>query len=367
MKNIFKLFLLLAFLAIWNLSLNAKEVKVLIVENKASLNIEASGSFKLADLDSGKKYLIKKGGKFKVSGNKKGVKAGSVSSDKSLKLDLNTSDGVFTVNGNKYKGSLLIKPTAAGVNIIEQLDLEDYLLGVLPYEMSHSWPIEALKAQAVAARTYTLKSIEDKKIKEFDLYSDVRSQMYKGSATVYDSVKKAVNDTKGQVLSYKNNLFYTYYHANCGGHTDPIPWIKDSIKPLDGAKCGYCKDSKSAKWQNTITLESINKFLKKNKIPGTFKSLSIAKKDSSGRAKTLRIRTSKTRRNISCNEFRVAVGSTKMKSCFLTSIKGRTLKGKGYGHGGGMCQDGAKGMALAGKDYKDILERYYPSSKIKEI
>ncbi len=367
MRKIFKLFFLFIFLAFGIISLNAKEVKVLIVENKASLNIEASGSFKITDLDSNKKYLVKKGGKFKVSGNKKGVKAGSISSDKGLLLDLRDTDGSFTINGNKYKGKLSIEKASSGVNIIEQLDLEDYLLGVLPYEMSHSWPLEALKAQAVAARTYTLKSIEDKKIKEFDLYSDVRSQMYKGSATVYDSVKKAVEGTKGQVLTYKDNLFYTYYHANCGGHTDPIPWIKDSIKPLDGAKCGYCNTSKSAKWQATITLESIKKFLKQNKIPGTFKSISIAKKDSSGRAKTLRIRTNKTKKNISCNEFRVGVGSTKMKSCFLTSIKGRTLKGKGYGHGGGMCQDGAKGMALAKKDYKEILERYYPSSKIKEI
>lgn len=102
-------------------------------------------------------------------------------------------------------------------------------------------------------------------------------------------------------------------------------------------------------------------------MDGTFKSISISQKESSGRAKTLTVKTNKTKKTVSCNDFRVAVGSTKMKSCFITKISGRTLTGKGYGHGGGMCQDGAKGMAQAGKNYKEILEKYYPSAKLKEI
>lgn len=345
----------------------AKEVKILLAENKPSVAVEASGPFKITNQATGKKYLIKKGGKFTVSGNKKEVKAGSVKSSSTLLLELNSPKDSFALNGGKYNGKLLIKTAASGVDIIERTDLENYLLGVLPYEMSASWPLEALKAQAVAARTYTLKSIEDKKTGDFDLYSDVRSQMYKGGAKIYESVQKAVSQTKGQTLSYKGNLFYTYYHANCGGRTDPMPWIKDPIKPLSGAKCGYCGASKSANWQATIPLESINKFLKQNKIPGSFKSVAVGKKEASGRAKTLRIKTSKTKTEVNCNSFRVAVGSAKMKSCFLTKINGRTFTGKGYGHGGGMCQDGAKGMAEAGKTYKEILERYYPSSKIKEI
>lgn len=367
MKYFLKFLCLFALLLCFNLKAAAKDVKILIAENKPSFSLEASGKFKITDVSAGKKYVIKKGGKFNVAGNKKQVQAGSVKADGDLILDLSSKDGFFTLNGNKYNGKLILKPASNGVNVIEQTDLENYLLGVLPYEMSHSWPQEALKAQAVAARTYTLKSITDKKIEDFDLYSDVRSQMYKGAGTVYDSVKQAVKQTKGQVLMYDGKLFYTYYHANCGGHTDPMPWLKDAIKPLSGAKCGYCSKSASANWKAEIPLDSINKFLKKNKINGTFKSVSIAQKESSGRAKTLTVKTNKTKKTVSCNDFRVAVGSTKMKSCFITKISGRTFTGKGYGHGGGMCQDGAKGMAEAGKDYKEILERYYPSAKLKEI
>lgn len=367
MKNLLKLLCAFALLFTAAAKTAAKDVKILIAENKPSLSAEVSGKFKITDTATGKKYTVKKGGKFVISGNKKQVQAGSVKTEGEIVLELLSKDGFFTLNGNKYNGKLIIKASPNGINVIEQTDLENYLLGVLPYEMSYTWPEEALKAQAVAARTYTLKSIEDKKIQDFDLYSDIRSQMYKGDATVYDSVKKAVNDTKGKVLLNKNNLFYTYYHANCGGHTDPVPWLKDTIPPLSGAKCGYCNKSKSANWQAEISLDSINKFLKQNKIDGKFKSISVAKKESSGRAKTLTIKTNKTKKAVSCNDFRIAVGSSKMKSCFITKISGRTFTGKGYGHGGGMCQDGARGMAESGKNYKQILERYYPSAKLKEI
>ncbi|MBQ4493447.1 MAG: hypothetical protein II972_02450, partial [Elusimicrobiaceae bacterium] len=108
-------------------------------------------------------------------------------------------------------------------------------------------------------------------------------------------------------------------------------------------------------------------FLKKNKIPGTIKSVKIASKLSSGRAKNLKITTTKTTKTIPCNTFRVGVGSTKFKSCFITGISGLTFSGRGYGHGGGLCQEGAKGMAEAGKNYKEILKRYYPGANLENI
>ena len=343
-----------------------KDIKVLISESSSPISVKTSGAITIKDLDTFKQYSVTKAGTFKVSATKKQVQAGSVKSKKGLEISLKNKKDTFTINSNTYNGTLLIKPTEK-TQIIEVLPLEEYLYGVLPYEMSYSWPIEALKAQAVAARTYTLKSIEGTKQNPFDLYSDTRSQMYKGSAKVYDSVKKAVDETKGQVLKYKNNLFYTYYHANCGGHTDTPPWLSSAVKPLHGSKCGYCNHGAGATWKHTLSKDTVNNFLKKNKIPGTIKSVKIASKLSSGRAKDLKIKTTKTTKTIPCNTFRVGVGSTKFKSCFITSISGLTFSGKGYGHGGGLCQEGAKGMAEAGKKYKDILNRYYPGAKLENI
>ena len=344
----------------------AEQVRVLISESSSPLSVKTSGAIFIKDLENSKKYSVKKEGTFKISTTAKQVQAGSVRSKKGLEISLKNAKDTFTINGNTYNGKLLIKP-GAKTQIVEVLPLEEYLQGVLPYEMSYSWPLEALKAQAVAARTYTLKSIENTKNNLFDLYSDVRSQMYKGSAKVYDSVKQAVGATKGQVLKYDKKLFYTYYHANCGGHTDSPPWLASAIKPLQGAKCGYCAHGAGATWKHTLSKETVNNFLKKNKIAGTVKSVKIASKYPSGRAKDLKITTTKTTKNIPCNTFRVGVGSTKFKSCFITNINGLTFSGKGYGHGGGLCQEGAKGMAEAGKNYKDILKQYYPGAKLENI
>lgn len=373
MKNfhsvkLFALFLVCAFImpAQEIFAAKNKDVRVLLTESSSPVSVKTSGAIFIKDLENNKKYSVKKEGTFKISASAKQVQAGSVKSAKGLEISLKNAKDTFTINGNSYNGTLLIKPSAK-TQIIEVLPLEDYLYGVLPYEMSYSWPLEALKAQAVAARTYTLKSIENTQNNPFDLYSDVRSQMYKGSAKVYDSVKKAVDGTKGQVLKYNNNLFYTYYHANCGGHTDTPPWLSSAVKPLHGAKCGYCNHGKGATWKYTLSKETVNNFLKKNNISGTIKSIKIASKYSSGRAKNLKITTTKTSKTIPCNTFRVGVGSTKFKSCFITNISGLTFSGKGYGHGGGLCQEGAKGMAESGKDYKDILNRYYPSAKLEKI
>ena len=361
-----KFCLMLAF-ALLAINVFARNVKVLISEDKNNVAIAASAPFQVKNLDNNKSYKIKESGIFNIKKEKGQITCGNLKSKKGFVLTLSKNGANFELNKNKYNGILEILPSKNGVNIIENLDLENYLLGVLPYEMSYAWPVEALKAQAVAARTYTLKSIEDKKLGDFDLYSDIRSQMYKGSFTVYDSVKQAVEETKGQVLTYKGQKFYTYYHANCGGHTDPVPWLKDPIKPLSGNTCGYCQNAKTYTWKATLNKNTVQKFLEKNKIAGTFKKIKIGKKFPSGRAKTLILITNKTKQEVSCNDFRIGVGSTVMKSCFLTSINGLKLEGRGYGHGGGMCQEGAKGMALDGKKYKDILKRYYPGSDITKI
>ena len=345
----------------------AQSIKILIGETQNNVPVKASGPFTVKDLNGGKKYKLTKGGTFKVSRQGKEISAGTVKSSEGIEITLKSDDDFFTFKGNTYNGKLLLLAGSKGVNIIEETDLESYLCGVLPYEMSYSWPVEALKAQAVAARTYTLKTLEDKKVKDFDLYSDVRSQMYKGSVKTYDSVKEAVEGTKGEVLKYKDELFYTYYHANCGGHTDAMPGAKDPIKPLQGAKCVYCKESKSAHWSTTLSKETINSFLKANGIKGNLKKIKIGAKFKSGRAKTLHIITDKQKVYVGCNDFRISVGSTRFKSCFITDIDGLSFEGKGYGHGAGMCQDGAKGMALDDKNYKEILETFYPSSDLVSI
>lgn len=369
-----KLFFAFLFSALCVLPAQAQTVRVLLAENLKSAQIKNSGLVSVYAPGSSKKFKVSKPETITVQALGGGkVRIGALQNKGALVIEP-AKNVTLTFQKNSYTGKIYAVPSGNTFKIVEYTDMEDYLLGVLPYEMSYSWPLEALKAQAVAARTYTQMEIKNKKKRDFDLYSDVRSQMYKGSGKTYASVRKAVGATKGQILTYKGQPFYTYYHANCGGGTDDAKsWTGSSaptIKPLQGASCSYDKDSKSYNWSKTVPKKSIDKFVNKNGLKGSVKKIKIGQRSPSKRAETLVFTTGKGKKELSCPKFRLSVGSNVLKSCKITDIDkaagGFKFAGLGYGHGVGMCQDGAKGMALAGKDYKKILSNYFPSSKITE-
>lgn len=348
-----------------------KIVRVLLTDNQTSIEIKHSGRVYIYTQDLSKKYKVSAPGTLavKAAGNGR-VVVGTLRTDQTVILEP-AKGTLFTWDNNIYAGKIFISPATNTFYLIEHVDLENYLYGVLPYEMSYSWPIEALKAQAVAARTYTLKTIENVKNKAFDLYSDVRSQMYKGGGKQYDSVKQAVDGTRNQVLTSDGKLFYTYYHGNCGGGTDDVrSWNPSAkvIKPLSGATCSTDKHSKSYAWHMEVANTKILDYARSVGLKGTLKGLSIARKTGTGRATNLTLRTSSGIKQVPCGKFRLATG---IRSCKLTKInvgsKTTYFEGKGYGHGIGMCQDGANGMAKNGKNYKQILKHYYPGSDLTEI
>ncbi len=352
-------------------SIPSKTVRVLIHENGKTAYVKHSGRVNIYTQDKAKKYKISQAGTVSVTLHKNGqVQVGTLIAKQPILIE--PVGGVtLELNKNKYTGTFEILPGANSFNIIELTPLENYLYGVLPHEMHHTWALEALKAQAVAARTYTLKSIEKKAEEPFDLYSDVRSQMYKGSAQVYDSVKKAVDQTNGQVLSYKGELFFTYYHGNCGGGTDHVEiWNEKAphIKPLAGASCKFDTHSKSFNFSQDITKTVAEKFARSQGLKGSLKSIKIAKKTSTGRANLLVLKTANGSKQVRCADFRAYTG---IRSCKITKLTvGSTkvhVEGHGYGHGIGMCQDGAHGMAKQNYTYKQILKQYYPGSTLSVV
>jgi len=345
-------------------------VRVQLADGLKSAQIQTSGKVYIST-ENGKKYKVSKPETLQVKLIAKDkLQIGALTADTSLIIEP-SKDVKLTFDKNTYTGKFYLIPSGTTFSIVEYTDLEDYLLGVLPYEMSYSWPLEALKAQAVAARTYTQMQLKNSKA-NFDLYNDVRSQMYKGSGKVYDSVRQAVEGTKGQVLTYKGELFNTYYHANCGGGTDDAKiWTGSSastIKPLQGASCKTDSHSKSYSWKATIPSKSIDSFVNKNGLSGSVTKIKVQERTKTKRAITLQFTTPKGSKTLSCAKFRLAVGASLLKSCKITSVSktsgGFAFAGNGYGHGIGMCQDGAKGMAENGKTYKQILENYFPSSDL---
>jgi len=349
----------------------AKIVRVLLTDNQTSAQIKHSGRVYIYTQDLSKKYKASAPGTLAVKAlGKDQAQVGTLRASQPIILEP-AKGTLFTWDNNLYAGKIFVIPATNTFYMVEHVDLENYLYGVLPYEMSYSWPLEALKAQAVAARTYTLKTIENVKNKSFDLYSDVRSQMYKGGGKQYDSVKQAVDATRGQVLTHDGKLFYTYYHGNCGGGTDDVKsWnpATASIKPLSGASCSTDKHSKSYSWEMEIPNTKIMQYAQSVGLKGTLKGIGIARKTDTGRATNLTLRTTSGIKQVPCGKFRLAIG---IRSCKLTRVAVRSkttfFQGKGYGHGIGMRQDGANGMAKNKKDYKQILKHYYPGSKLTEL
>lgn len=348
----------------------AKDVKVrvLIGENLTSAEIGLSGDVRVYPEGLKNKYQvpytktlkIAQDGAKKVSVN--GIKvAGPV-------VIVPQKGSKLVWNKNEYVSPIYVVAAEKNFSLVEHTPLESYLYGVLPYEMNYTWPIEALKAQAVAARTYTLNSIQSTSGRSFDLYDDVRSQVYRGSGKVYDSIKTAVDLTRGQVLRYNDEIFFTYYHANCGGGTDNVNiWnaMTPSIKPLQGASCKYDNHSSSYNWKMDIPNEKITRYANSIGLKGKIKNVVIAKKTSTGRASYLTLKTTEGSKQISCARFRLGTG---IRSCKLTKLSvgssQTSFEGHGYGHGIGMCQDGAKGMANEKFTYDQILKHYYPGSKL---
>ena len=347
-----------------------KIVRVLLLEEGKSAYVKHSGRVNIYTQDGSKKYKISAAGTVSIKTHRNNqVQAGTLVAAQPIIIEP-VGGTILEWDKNKYTGKFVVLPGKTFM-LLEYVPLEQYLYGVLPYEMHHTWALEALKAQTVAARTYTLKSIEKKVEEPFDLYNDVRSQVYKGGGQVYDNVKQAVDQTRGEVLSYKGELFFTYYHGNCGGATDHVQiWNKKApnIKPLSGATCKFDSHSKSYNFKQDLSNAAVEKFARSQGLKGALKSVKVAKKTGTGRAVTLTIKTSNGSKTVLCSSFRAGTG---LRSCKITKLSTGANKvhfeGHGYGHGIGMCQDGAHGMAKQNYKYKEILKHYYPGSTLSVV
>ncbi len=274
---------------------------------------------------------------------------------------------------NTYRGTLVVKPAAGDkVTIIDELDIDDYLKGVLPREAVVTWPDQSLRAQAVASRTYLASHLNRHSDQGFDLCSDVHCQVFGGATKEHPRTNEAVDATRGQILTYDGKPVTAYFSADCGGHTERVGavWGLTDVPYLPSQRCDWDRSAPWFLWKNTFTNEYILASLKaKNLVKGTqLRSLSVTKKSTSRRAERMSVRTDAGLYTMSGNDFRIALNPEKIRSTLFTSVErlkgGYVFAGKGWGHGIGMCQFGAKGLAEIGKDYREILSYYYPGTEL---
>lgn len=349
------------------------DVRILILNKNNIVKIKTSGDVYIKEYKTGEQYMLVENSDYEIKPD--GDKYLLINNERVLSpiyLENSNPQSYMIINGKKYRGRFKFINYEGLINVIEFIDIERYLWGVLGPEMGPSWPIEALKAQAVVARTYTLKQIN--KRQEYDMTNTASDQVYTGFENVSPQIISAVNETRGEVLTYKGDIFYTYYHANSGGRTTTPSgaWNSNVIPPLRGVTDPYYINSKSAKWNIYVLNSDIIAFINKSGYSAMkVKDIRIYSKDKSGRAIKLLFKTDKGNIKLEANAFRNFIGNFEFKSTLITKIvkmtNGYKFYGKGWGHGVGLCQDGARVMADKGFNYKKILSFYYPGSKIMDI
>ncbi|MCH7590731.1 SpoIID/LytB domain-containing protein [PVC group bacterium] len=371
-------FTLLMFASAGDLSAENKHMIRVNLSSKGfeSFDLMISGRFECRDGNSGK--LLWKDTDLPltgVKGGETGIWLGSKSFVTNyLEIRLRP-DETFSVNNKKYRGDIAIYVVSKNkILVVNHIGLEDYIKGVLIGEMPKRWPENALRAQAIASRTYALyqKGIHQDKL--YDLTADIYSQVYGGFGNETWISNRIVKETKGVVLVYKNTLIPAFFHSTCGGKTEygNMVWKKIDVPCLKSVTCHFCSDAPNYDWMFNLKLEDLQ-----NKIKDIFNdsseiviSVDVKNKTSSGRVKQLNITTSQGQYVMDAVDFRLRVSPRMIKSTRFDLSTHRdqlVFHGQGWGHGVGFCQWGAKGLAEKKLKTDEILLFYYSGSKLVKL
>lgn len=280
------------------------------------------------------------------------------------------SGSELLVNGKPYRGRIEIRSQDKGLWVINQLPLEEYLVGLINSEISSSWPIEAVKAQAVIARTYALYRKEVRKNALYHLESSVIDQVYAGSEFEDSRALRAVTETSGQVLTYSGAIIQAFYHSNCGGKTESAENVWGAKLPyMTGVDCQYCLLNPSTQWDAKL---SLNELEEKARAAGykisSLNDIRTGVRNNRGRLTSVQLVSSRNSITLTGDQFRKLAGYGVIKSTsFMVKISGGIahFSGSGNGHGVGLCQWGAKQRAVDGFNFREILSYYYPGTELK--
>lgn len=360
-------------------------VRVAVAHRLSSITIEAGDTVRASD----GRYAspIAPGSSWTVTASQGRLAArtgaGAAISDIGPKLAF-ASRSALSWNGQPLAWPLTISPEGDNALLaVIELPLEEYLVGVLAREMGNAGQaeLEALKAQAVAARSYAYVKIGSKPGGAYDLESDVSHQAFDPAAAGNPIFRKAAESTRGQVMACRGRVFAPNYHSTCGGRTampSEVWGTPDSLFPwARSVKCDHCLISPRFRWNLTLTSGELARRslgLADTTIPIT--NVAITDRGPSGRVNRLRIRSQAGDTVLYRDRIRFQAGDRALPSSWfdlrcirddfgnVTSVE---FSGRGYGHGAGMCQWGAMGMAREGRSYRKILRKYYDDVEFEKL
>ncbi|MFQ5881247.1 MAG: SpoIID/LytB domain-containing protein [Candidatus Methylomirabilales bacterium] len=287
-------------------------------------------------------------------------------------LRLRPKGGLFWIDGRPYRGSVEVWNTSGGLQIINQVALEDYVRGVMKVEANPDWPFEALRAQAVVARTFALyeRLMSPKAL--YHLRATTASQVYRGVSGEDPRSDIAVQATRGVVLTYRGRIIPAFYHAASGGHTeDAIEVWKARYPFIIGVDDPFSAIAPYHQWEEVIPLSEIRRVLQRAGWRlGEIHRIEPLGRTRSGRIQRLRIWHGTGVAEIDGKRFRQILGPDRIRSTRFTLHRSKgeiILVGRGWGHGVGLSQWGAKAMADFAYDYTRILRYYFPLAELMRL
>jgi SpoIID/LytB domain protein len=340
----------------------------------------------------GRFVLRRSGGGFSIEQTRKDP---VTTSARGLRLISMNPYNLVDMGAGVYRGSMHILGEANGeISAINVLGVEDYLRGVLPYELGtvDREALEALKAQAIVARTYAYKRMLRPGNPSFHLYSDVQDQVYKGVRGEYLLSDRAVWETRGMAVTHADTLAICYYFSTCAGRTaakdevwggEPLPYLVSRPDTNDVGD-NYCSASKYSSWEDSWSAPQLSAILRRNLrsagVPdhpsfSVLKGIDVTQRAACGRIRVLKLSTDRGPILVKGDKVRWALRPSANENKILPSASfdaklagGRvSVEGKGFGHGVGLCQVGAIGRARAKQNFREIIEAYYKDVRLVEF
>jgi stage II sporulation protein D len=311
-----------------------------------------------------------------------------------VRLEPRGDDAALLIGDARYRGRFEMRSDAGGLTLVESIDVEEYLRGVVPWEIGRLGPeaLAAVEAQAVAARTYTLTRLGQ--FETFDLLADERDQVYKGVGTEDPVADRAIEATRGMVLESHGQLAQAYYSSTCGGYTSWIEhvWPKPAAEYLrgrrdaNGSDRSWCTPSRHFRWSEAWSGAELERTFRNtlprtlqlgaNRPVGSLLDVRVAERDASARVLDLEVTTTTEKFHVRGDTIRWALkprDRALLRSLMFElevereqgAIVRVVARGGGNGHGVGMCQMGAIAMARAGHDVQSILAHYYEGTTLR--
>ena len=307
------------------------------------------------------------------------------------------ADGFLTLNGKRYRGELNVVPSDTGLAVVNRIGLEDYLRGVVPVEMGEhpKRDSSALQAQAVASRSYAYVRLAQRG-ETFDVRATTSDQVYGGVDVENDEANDAIDATRGLVLRYNSRVVDAPFHSTCGGTTAEPPevwrvgesaYLKRVSDRVGNSERYYCEIAPRYRWTRTLVGADLNEALERylstyatvpGGKPGAARGIGVRGRTPSGRVATIDIETERGIYAVRGNDMRYVLrqpGGEILPSTYFSvepeyrdgRVARVTFRGRGNGHGVGMCQWGAIGRARAGQSFRTILGTYYPGTTVGTV